>query len=371
MSDCTVKFTQIYDQYFNYCLGGGFATYFFQNLIPEEREKLITTGYAFNKDITYPAYQTNHYFYFVFDHLRHINETLAGIFSSDNKEFNQILRPFLHEFMYSSVYVLYSEDFKKYELGTAEILASHLGQDPVEKIQKSYPDCNFRLLRRVAKGNGEFRWDAILSGVEGIDLYPFLDSEIPMTWKEPIRFSFNEGFYFSRLFHIFNEYETLLQIYKRLMIGLPKVGDINAEDINAVQSKIKQLQKTEIFTHSVLAKPEEAATINNSKLFELMPHLTTYYDLIHANLNDQLARLGIAGDDSTKAERITTGENFRALQPNMAFQQSILNELENFTFRINKHFSQSVKFTNSLAPNEQGIPIAGEPNTNDNENIKD
>lgn len=148
-----------------------------------------------------------------------------------------------------------------------------------------------------------------------------------------------------------------MQTYKALFNALHKVGDINGEDVKAIDVKQRQFEAPGVFTQTAMNQKEGTTTVDNLELVNNMSSLTESYDNIHALLNDSLGRLGLAGDDSTKAERITTGENFRALQPNMAFQQAIMNRLETVTNRIQTHFQQDVKFINGIKPNEQGIPI--------------
>lgn len=254
--------------------------------------------------------------------------------------------------------MVYSPEFKEYELQLAQALAINNREDPVERFEKSYPDCSFRLLRRVAADNGGWRWDAVLSGVQNIDV--ILPDD-----KQPIRFSFNEGQLFMRLYQIFAQYEAQMQTYKMLFNALHKVGDINGEDIKCIQTKQRQFEEPGVFTSTAINQTEATTTVQNLELIDQITALKESYDNITTLLNDSLARLGLAGDDSTKAERVTTGENFRALQPNMAFQQAILNRLEVVTDRISIHFSQDVKFMESITPNEQGIPINGEKPTQD------
>lgn len=160
-----------------------------------------------------------------------------------------------------------------------------------------------------------------------------------------------------QLFQIFSTYESQMQTYKLLFNSLHKIGDINGEDITSIQTKEKQFQSPSTFTSTAINQKESTTTVENLNLIEHIPRLKESYDAITAQLNDSLGRLGLAGDDSTKAERVTTGENFRALQPNMSFQQAILNRLEIVSERIQKHFQQEVLFIQGLQPNQQGIPI--------------
>lgn len=160
-----------------------------------------------------------------------------------------------------------------------------------------------------------------------------------------------------QLFQIFSTYESQLQTYKQMFNALHKIGDINGEDITSIQTKEKQFQSPSTFTSTAINQTESTTTVESLGLIDHIPKLKDSYDSITTLLNDALGRLGLAGDDSTKAERVTTGENFRALQPNMAFQQAILNRLEIVSERIQKHFNQEVVFNQGLQPNEQGIPI--------------
>lgn len=360
MSCNSINYKQLYDRYINSCFFGAMDWCFFQPEDQSKRAECITTGFAVNKDFVdllkcrAPKYS---FHYHVFDHIRMVEEVFSGMFITDNKEFNHILKYFIKEFMLNSVWVIYSEEFKEYELRLAAKLAEEHSQDPLEILEKAAPNSNFRLLRRVAHDKGGYRWDSILTGVQDIKIDEFLPV-IEESKKTPIRFTFNEGFMFTRLYHIFAQYESQMQTYKALFNALHKVGDINGEDTKSIDAKKQQLDSSGVFTHTVIAQVESTTTIENLELVPLMPQLTESYDNIHALLNDSLGRLGLAGDDSTKAERITTGENFRALQPNMAFQQAIQHMLDNVTERIQVHFKQSVKFSTSIEPNQQGIPIA-------------
>lgn len=175
--------------------------------------------------------------------------------------------------------------------------------------------------------------------------------------KRPIRFSFNEGQLFMRLYQIFAQYEAQMQTHKLLFNALHKIGDINGEDIKSIQTKQKQFEEPGVFTTTAINQTLATTTVEN---LELIPHITALresYDIISTTINDSLSRLGLAGDDSTKCERITTGENFRALQPNMAFQEAIINRLETVTERLKIHFDVDVKFEKAIKPNEQGIPM--------------
>lgn len=170
---------------------------------------------------------------------------------------------------------------------------------------------------------------------------------------------------FTRLYQIFAQYEAQMQTYKSLFNALHKVGDIVGEDGKAIETKKAQFDSPETFTSTVIAQVDSTTTIENLELVQLMPQLTESYDNIHALLNDSLGRLGLAGDDSTKAERITTGENFRALQPNMSFQQAMQRALDNVSKRIQLQFNQTVTFNTNIQPNEQGIPISDGQNPNE------
>lgn len=172
----------------------------------------------------------------------------------------------------------------------------------------------------------------------------------------PIRASFNEGFFFLRVYDIFATYESQMQVYDQLFLALHKVGDINAEDGKSIQAKMSQFSDPTVFTYTTINSTDSTTTIDNLNLTRHLSQLDTSYDNIHNRLNDRLARLGLAGDDSVKPERITTGENFRALQPTTAFQLSILSKLRVVSRRMVNRFGQEVKFTIALHPNSQGIP---------------
>lgn len=153
MSCNKTPFKQLYEQFLESCFFGNSGCCFLQPEDPGERAKCITTGFAVNKDLTetlkctFPKYSFQ---YQVFDHIRVIEEVLSGMFTTDNKEFNHVFPVFMREFMMGSVYVLYSEEFRDYELTLAAKLAEENQEDPFERLEKSYPDCSFRLLRRVA-----------------------------------------------------------------------------------------------------------------------------------------------------------------------------------------------------------------------------
>lgn len=325
----------------------------------EERNACVSNGYAVNKDPSelIKCRDGRHSFkYQVLDHIRVIEEVMAGIYKVENKEFQHINHIFLREFMLSSIYVIYSEEFKDYELTLAKELATKNDEDPVERYEKSYPDSNFRLLRRVAAAEGGWRWDAVLSGVQNIEIDEYLpkDGEDVI---QPLRFSFNEGILFMRLYQIFSQYEAQLQTFKLMFNALHKVGDITGEDVNSINTKQKQFESPAVFTTTAINQKASTTTVENMELVQHIPVLKESYDNITTVVNDSLARLGFAGDDSTKAERVTTGENFRALQPNAAFQQAILNRLECVTERIRNAFKQEVLFNQGIQPNEQGIPV--------------
>lgn len=181
---------------------------------------------------------------------------------------------------------------------------------------------------------------------------PIIDGDPP----NPLRVSFNEGFFFIRLYDIFANYEAQMQVYDQLFLTLHKVGDINGEDTKSISTKMSQFSESGVFTYTTVNNTDATTTIDNLDLTRHMPQLTVSYDNIHNRLNDRLARLGLAGDDSVKPERVTTGENFRALQPTAAFQNSVLNRLANLTERVSKHFNQMVIFVTTIQSNQQGIP---------------
>lgn len=370
MSCLESPFRQLYDSFVNRCFLGALDVWFLPYESPDQRNACVTTGYAVNKDpndILKCKDYFNRFKYQVLDHINVIEETISGLYKTENKEFNQIAHIFLREYMMGNIYVLYSEEFRDYELALAKTKAEENQEDPVERLERSYPDCNFRLLRRVpAKTNGDkirYRWDAVLSGLQDIELKDEFLPKVDELVKSPLRFTFNEGQLFMQLYQIFSQYEAQMQTWKLMFNALHKVGDINGEDITSIQTKEKQFQAPSTFTSTAINEKASTTTVEDLGLIEHIPRLKESYDSITTLLNDSLGRLGLSGDDSTKAERVTTGENYRALQPNMAFQQAILNRLETVTERINKHFNQEVVFIQGLQPNEQGIPI--------NEDIQD
>lgn len=356
--NCPAKFKQIYDRFYQSYFCGGMEFQYIHPFGSKLLEAQATTGFPVNKDLISLEELGGHfYFYHVFDHIRTVEEILTGLFKTENEEFSLILKPFLREFMMYEVYVIYSEEFRLYELNLLKKECLKTGKDFLEHKEKAYPDSNFRLLRRIKVKEGKYSWDALLSGLHNI-------SDFGEEFK-PIRFSFNDGFMFKRLFHIFSQYEAQMQTYKRLFLALHKVGDINGEDAKAVDSKKAQLASHDITTQTLLADDDSMTTIQDLQLVDKMPQLEISYNSITTLLNDSLARLGLAGDDSTKCARITTGENFRALQPNMAFKEAIKHQLENVTHRIQKYFAQLVEFEDTIQPNEQGIPVTQENNNNE------
>lgn len=375
MSCLKQPFKQLYDSFVDRCFLGGYSDVWF---LPyesiEQRNACVTTGYAVNKDpseITKCRDGRHSFKYQVLDHIRVIEEILSGIYKVDNQEFQHINHIFLREFMLSSIYVIYSEEFRDYELKLAKELAEKGQEDPVERYERSYPDCSFRLLRRVAANEGGWRWDAVLSGVQNIEIDEYLPKDGDES-IQPLRFSFNEGILFMRLYQIFSQYEAQLQTYKLMFNALHKVGDITGEDVNAITTKQKQFESPSVFTSTAIHEKAATTTVENLELVQHITLLKESYDSITTALNDSLARLGFAGDDSTKAERVTTGENFRALQPNMAFQQAILNRLECVTDRIRNAFKQDVLFNQGIQPNEQGIPVNEDSSVEDKEpNVKE
>lgn len=209
----------------------------------------------------------------------------------------------------------------------------------------------------------------MLSNVQNVELnevLPVIDGE----QIHPLRVSFDEGYFFLRLYHIFSTYESQMQVYDQLFLTLHKVGDINGEDTKSINTKLSQFSDPTVFTYTTISNNDSTTTIDNLDLTRHLPQLTVSYDNIHNRLNDNLGRLGLAGDDAVKPERVTTGENFRALQPTAAFQQSVLNRLANLTERITTHFNQQVTFTASLQSNPQGIPEMGYTQENQYQSVK-
>lgn len=80
------------------------------------------------------------------------------------------------------------------------------------------------------------------------------------------------------------------------------------------------------------------------------------YDYVLNKYNDDMGRFGFAGDNSSKAERETTGENFRAMQPNSVYQKTILQKLKVVTKNIQEMLQQQVNFGIGIQANEQGLP---------------
>lgn len=153
-------YKNLYDNYVGSAYFGVLDLYLLNTELQDGRDKCITTGFAVNKDLNelIPCRTLKFSFqHKVFDHIRHIEETLSGTIECDNEEFNYILHPFLREFMMGSVYIVYSPEFTKYELTLAVKLAEENHEDPVERLERAYPDSNYRLLRRVPTGDNEYR----------------------------------------------------------------------------------------------------------------------------------------------------------------------------------------------------------------------
>lgn len=151
-------FKQLYDSFVNRCFLGGLDVWYLPYESIDERNACVSTGFAVNKDssVFFACKGIQKGFrYQVFDHIRVIEEIFSGIYKTENKDFNQIAHIFLREFLLGSIYLIHSPEFRDYELALAVSLANQNKEDPVELLEKSYPDCPFRLLRRVAADNGE------------------------------------------------------------------------------------------------------------------------------------------------------------------------------------------------------------------------
>lgn len=151
-------YKNLYDNYVGGSYFGVLDLYILNVESKDKREECITTGFAVNKDTGQliscraPRLSFQHK---VFDHIRHVEEVMSGTITTDNEEFNHILHPFLREFMMGTIYIIYSKEFTQYELALAAKLAADNQEDPVDRVERAYPDSNYRLLRRVPTGDGE------------------------------------------------------------------------------------------------------------------------------------------------------------------------------------------------------------------------
>lgn len=322
--------------------------------IPHRLENQAHNGYLPNKTITelITRWQQNGYItYTVYDHIRHIQETLTGIFTVDNKEFKYILRDFIAEFMMDEICVIYSEEVKLLEETLLHKLIKGTREDLWLRKQKAKFQSNFRLFKRVPnERTGEYGWKSILTNLTDIKLTPEQEAQMK-------RFSFNDGYFFTRLFKIFATYETEMQTYIRFFKTLHTPIKISGITPDSIDNKLTEILSPNIHIAVTQNDLKDNTHIYNTGLHENMDSLDLSYHVIQTELNDSLARLGLGGDDSTKAERITTGENFRALQPNSSFQQAILLELNNMGEILSVDTPGiKLKFELTLQPDEKGIP---------------
>lgn len=109
-----VSFRTAYEEYSN--LFGVFAAPVL--LLPHLLENQAHSGYLVNKGFAELAKRTienGAITYLVYDHIRHVQETLTGIFTVDNEEFKHIMREFISEFMMDEVCIIYSEEINLLE----------------------------------------------------------------------------------------------------------------------------------------------------------------------------------------------------------------------------------------------------------------
>lgn len=323
--------------------------------IPHRLEKDANSGYIVNKSITElinRITENGAITYVVYDHIRQIQETLTGLFTVDNDEFKYIFKDFLSEFIMDEVWIIYSEEVKLLEEVLLKKQTNLTEEDLLIRQQKAKFQSNFRLLKRVPlETAGTYGWKSVLTGVTGIKLTPEHEKIIK-------RVTFNEGFFFTRLFRIFSTYESNMQSYLRLFKILHTPIFIRGDNVNSINTKLSEI----LTANAHIPKPQSdfkhGLIVDSTKLHQDIDKLDLSYHVIQTQLNDSLARLGLGGDDSTKAERITTGENFRALQPNSSFQEAILHELNNVAYLLKLDGTKiDINFDITLKPNTQGIPI--------------
>lgn len=325
--------------------------------VPHKLENQAHSGYIVNKTLSELFKRLTEYgaiTYVVYDHIRHIQETLTGIFTVDNDEFKHILREFIAEFIMDEVCIIYSEEVNLLEQALLKKAVQGTQEDLWLRQQKGKFQSNFRLFKRVPdESTGIYGWKSVLTNISNIKLSPEQE-------KLMKRVSFNDGFFFLRLFKIFSSYEAQMQSYIRLFKILHKAVTVKGNNATIVNNKVSDLLSANIHIAKTQDDLKYGNSIQSAELHKDIPNLDISYHVIQTQLNDSLGRLGLGGDDSTKAERVTTGENFRALQPNSAFQQAILLELNNVSNLLTSEgISIQLKFDLSLKPNEQGVPIDG------------
>lgn len=258
----------------------------------------------------------------------------------------------MKEYMFSTVYVIYSKQIKQLEIELATKLAIKNNEDVTEKINKLIPESNFRLFRRYKTENEKWVWESILAGIKDIKLDKYVKKILPL------RATYNEGYMFPRVYHIYKQYEAQMQSYFRLFFTLNKSVVLSATTDKGLENKIQELYSVQPVIMNTRATSKTRA--KKMELVQEIPMLKEYYDNIITLLNDELMELGLGGDSSTKCEKLTTGENFRDLLPSTMLQNSILHSLENFSEQMKKRYKQELKFDNVLSPNEQGIPLTGQ-----------
>lgn len=348
-----VSFRSAYQEYSN--LFGMFGAPVLN--IPHRLENQAHSGYIVNKslaELLKRITQNGAITYIVYDHIRHVQETLTGIFTVDNSEFKHILREFMAEFIMDEVCIIYSEEVNLLEQALLQKAVKGTQEDLWLRQQKAKFQSNFRLFKRVPdETTGKYGWKSVLTNISNIKLTPEQEKLIK-------RVSFNDGFFFLRLFKIFSTYEAQMQSYIRLFKTLHKSVVITGNNSTDVNNKLTDLLSANVHISKTQDDIKHGLWFSNAELHKDIPNLDLSYHVIQTQLNDSLGRLGLGGDDSTKAERVTTGENFRALQPNSAFQQAMLLELNNVSDLISSDgMPIYLKFDLALKPNMQGVPVEG------------
>lgn len=350
----TIPYRQLYQEYVTLDYFGALDNIFYtKNEI--DAGKIRRHGFLVNKndeDVVTWLSANNSFTWKLFDHIRIVQEKISGIFKCDNKEFQLIMHRFMKEYMFSTVYVIYSKQIKQLEIELATKLAIKNNEDVTEKINKLIPESNFRLFRRYKTENEKWVWESILAGIKDIKLDKYVKKILPL------RATYNEGYMFPRVYHIYKQYEAQMQSYFRLFFTLNKSVVLSATTDKGLENKIQELYSVQPVIMNTRATSKTRA--KKMELVQEIPMLKEYYDNIITLLNDELMELGLGGDSSTKCEKLTTGENFRDLLPSTMLQNSILHSLENFSEQMKKRYKQELKFDNVLSPNEQGIPLTGQ-----------
>lgn len=143
-----VSFRSAYQEYSN--LFGMFGAPVLN--IPHRLENQAHSGYIVNKslaELLKRITQNGAITYIVYDHIRHVQETLTGIFTVDNSEFKHILREFMGEFIMDEVCIIYSEEVNLLEQALLQKAVKGTQEDLWLRQQKAKFQSNFRLFKRV------------------------------------------------------------------------------------------------------------------------------------------------------------------------------------------------------------------------------